>query len=237
MRISENVEMLSIPVDRPGVDMVLHMTLTWDSNNNLVLIDAGVPGQAAAITQAIADAGFDVKNLTHIIITHQDMDHIGSIPELLQIAPAAKLVAHCDEAPYMDGRKMPMRMVANIGRYNDIPAEGKEHVEQSMKEYGEKKYRLKIDQELTDGEVLPICGGIEAVHTPGHMPGHIALFLRGSGIMVCGDAANIKDNAIAGPNPVHTADMDTGMQSVEKIKRYPMTGLVAYHGGFLNLFG
>ena len=234
MRIAENVELLSIPVDRPGVEMVLHMTLTWD-DNHLVLIDAGVPGQAQAIAQAIADAGFDEKKLTHIIITHQDMDHIGSIPDLQQIAPGVKLLAHCEEAPYMDGRKMPVRMASAVERYNDLPPEAKEQIEEGMRDYGSRKYRLKIDQELTDKEVLPICGGIEAVHTPGHMPGHIALFLHPSRIMVCGDAANITNDAISGPNPVHTPDMETGMQSLEKIKGYPMAGLIAYHGGYLEI--
>ncbi|MDR2183099.1 MAG: MBL fold metallo-hydrolase [Clostridiales bacterium] len=234
MRIAENVEMLSISVNRPNADMALHMTLTWD-DDNLVLIDAGVPGQGEAIARAIADAGFDVKNVTHIIITHQDMDHIGSIPELLRMAPGAKLVAHRDEAPYMDGRKMPVRLVSAIQRYDNLPPEGKAQVEEGMRDYGEKKFRLKIDRELADKEVLPICGGIEAVHTPGHMPGHIALFLHQSRIMVCGDAANIEGGQIAGPNPVHTSDMKTGMLSLEKIKGYAMKGIVAYHGGYLDM--
>ena len=234
MNIAKNVKMLSIPIDKPGAEMTLHMTLTWD-DKNLVLMDAGVPGQGQAIAQAIADAGFDVKNLTHIIITHQDMDHIGSILELQKMAPNAKLLAHCEEAPYMDGRKMPVRMVSALERYDDLPPEGKEQVEEGMKDYAERKYRLKIDQELTDKEVLPICGGIEIVHTPGHMPGHIALFLQTSRIMVCGDAANINDGEIAGPNPAFTSDIETGMLSLDKIKGYPMAGMVAYHGGYLEL--
>jgi glyoxylase-like metal-dependent hydrolase (beta-lactamase superfamily II) len=27
---------------------------------------------------------------------------------------------------------------------------------------------VAIDQPLTDGEILPIAGGIEVIHTPGH---------------------------------------------------------------------
>ena len=234
MRIAKNVELLSIPANMPDFDMVLHMTLTWD-DSNLVLIDAGIPGQGEAIAQAIADAGFDVRNLTHIIITHQDLDHIGSVAELQKMAPDVKLIAHCDEAPYMDGRKMPVRMVSALQEYDDLPPEEKEEIEEYMRDYGERKFRLKIDQELADKEVLPICGGIEIVHTPGHMPGHIALFLHASRIMVCGDAANISDGAIAGPNPAYTADMDLGTKSLEKIKEYPISGIVAYHGGYLEI--
>ena len=232
MKIADNAAMLPLTRSVPGREMTLYLTLTWD-DNNLVLIDAGVPEQAQAIAQAIAEAGFDVQNLTHIIITHQDMDHIGSVPDLLKMAPGVKLLAHCDEAPYMDGRKVPARLADFLEKYETFPPETQAQIDDYKKEVNRGKFRLKIDQELTDKEVLPICGGIEVVHTPGHMPGHIALYLRASRIMVCGDAANIADGAIAGPNPIHTADMDLGMQSLEKIKQYPMTGLVAYHGGYL----
>ena len=234
MRIAENVELLSVPVNRPDVEMTLHMTLTWD-DANLVLIDAGIPGQAEDIAKAIAAAGFDAKKLTHIIITHQDMDHIGSVADMQKMAPNAKILAHHEEAPYMDGRKMPIRLATMLEGYDSCPAEIKERINQTKQAYEAGEMTLKIDQELADKEVLPICGGIEVVHTPGHMPGHIALFLQESGTMVCGDAANIADGAISGPNPVHTSDMEMGMQSVEKIKQYPLKGIVAYHGGYLQI--
>jgi len=234
MKIAENAAMLPLVVNIPDREMTLHMTLAWDESN-LVLIDVGMPEQAQAIAQLIADAGFDAKNLTHIIITHQDMDHIGSTLDLLKIAPNAKLLAHCDEAPYMDGRKTPVRLAGLLERYDTFPPEAQEQIDEYKRSIEDGEFRLKIDQELTDKEVLPICGGIEVVHTPGHMPGHIALFLQKSRIMVCGDAANIEDGKISGPNPVHTPDMEMGMQSVEKIKGYPLAGIVAYHGGFLEI--
>ena len=234
MKIAENAAMLPLKVQAPTHEMVLNMTLTWDQDN-LVLIDAGVPEQAQTIAQLIKENGFDVKNLTHIIITHQDMDHIGSISELLRMAPNAKLMAHRDEAPYMDGRKMPIRLAEHLKKYDTFPPEIQTQIDAFKKDWDNGKLTLKIDQELADKEVLPMCGGIEIVHTPGHMPGHITLFLRTSRIMVCGDAANIEGNKIAGPNPVHTSDMETGMQSVEKIKGYPISGIVAYHGGYLKI--
>ena len=233
MKIAENAALISLTENVPGRgEMTWHMTLAWD-DNNLVLIDGGIPEKAQAIAKLIADAGFDVKELTHIIITHQDMDHIGSIPDLLKMAPNAKLLAHCDEAPYMDGRKTPVRLTGLLEKYDTFPPETQAQIDEYKKEAEGGKFKLKIDQELTDKELLPICGGIEVVHTPGHMPGHIALFLHTSRIMVCGDAANIEDGQITGPNPAYTADMTLGMQSVEKIKGYPIAGIVAYHGGYL----
>ena len=234
MKIAENAAMLPLTASVPGREMTFYMTLAWD-DNNLVLMDAGIPEQAQAIAQLIANEGFDVKNLTHIIITHQDMDHIGSIPDLLQMAPGAKLLAHCDEAPYMDGRKTPVRLADLLEKYDTFPPETQAQIDEYKEEMDSGKFKLKIDRELTDKEVLPICGGIEVVHTPGHMPGHIALFLQASSIMVCGDAANIEEGNLAGPNPVHTADMELGSKSLEKIKGYPIAGVVTYHGGYLEV--
>ena len=124
-----------------------------------------------------------------------------------------------------------------LENYDNIPPEAQAQIDEAKKELEKEngQFRVRIDKELTDGEVLPICGGIEVVHTPGHMPGHIALFLRESRVMVCGDAANIADGAITGPNPVHTPDMPLALESLEKIKGYPMAGLVAYHGGYLAI--
>src|SRR6478735_5724306 len=34
---------------------------------------------------------------------------------------------------------------------------------------------LTVEREMTDGEVLPIAGGLRVVHTPGHSPGHVSL--------------------------------------------------------------
>jgi glyoxylase-like metal-dependent hydrolase (beta-lactamase superfamily II) len=64
----------------------------------------------------------------------------------------------------------------------------------------------------------------------------MVLLFKESNIAVCGDAANIRDGELAGPNPVHTYDMEEGMKSLEKIKTIGAKGLVAYHGGYLELY-
>ena len=53
--------------------------------------------------------------------------------------------------------------------------------------------------------------------------------------MACGDGANIFDGQISGPNPIHTHDMPLALSSLEKMKSYDMSGIVAYHGGYLSM--
>lgn len=59
--------------------------------------------------------------------------------------------------------------------------------------------------------------GLEVISTPGHTPGHIAVFDRESGLLVAGDAINTSGGAITGPNPDFTPDMSTAEASVAKI--------------------
>ena len=231
MKIGENVALLSLPHPLPGSDAKIHPVLTWDEEN-LVLIDAGFPGQIDAIKEAIANEGFEAKNLTHLIITHQDLDHIGCMKDLSALAPNLQIMAHIEEAPHMDGRKTPAKLAAMIEKYDTLPEEHKQGIDQAKAKY--QQVQVNFQKELHDKEILPLCGGIEVIHTPGHTPGHIVLFLQKSRILVCGDAANINENQLTGPNPIHTMDMEQGTQSFEHIKNFPKAGLVAYHGGYLE---
>ncbi|MDR1205207.1 MAG: MBL fold metallo-hydrolase [Peptococcaceae bacterium] len=228
MKIAKNIEMLEI-----GAEFgVMYPTLLWD-DHHLVLIDAGDANQIESVKAAISKAGFSAEQLTTVILTHQDLDHIGGVPNLQAIAPSVKILAHEAEAPYMDGRQTPARLAAMEAGYANLSEERK-------REYNHLKavwanLKIHIDQTLSDKEVLPICGGIEAVHTPGHMPGHICLYLRESRVMVGGDALNIENGKLVGPNPGFTQDIVLGNQSLEKVKSYDIQAVVAYHGGLLKL--
>jgi len=228
MKLSQNAALL--PITRDGMGS-LSLVLTWDANN-LVLIDAGIPGQTGDIAKLIENEGFSINNLTHIIITHQDWDHIGCITDIQKLAPAVKIIAHTQEAPYIDGRKIPIKLAERLEQYNTMTEEQQAGVDRWKNMY--ENSPIQITEEVTDGQIFPICGGIEVVHTPGHTPGHITLYLKESRIMVCGDATIARDGKLTGPNPVFTQDMELAIASFEKIKSYDLEGVVAYHGGYIK---
>jgi glyoxylase-like metal-dependent hydrolase (beta-lactamase superfamily II) len=41
---------------------------------------------------------------------------------------------------------------------------------------------------LSDGDLLPVAGGLRVVHTPGHSPGHVSLLVEESRTLITGDA-------------------------------------------------
>jgi glyoxylase-like metal-dependent hydrolase (beta-lactamase superfamily II) len=229
MKLAQNVALLPISIEGMGS---LNLVLAWD-DKNLVLIDAGLPGQTDEIVKAIEGGGFQAENLTHIIITHQDWDHIGCVRELQKIAPNLRVVAHVDEAPYIDGRTMPIKLAARLTQYDTMTEEQRAGINR-WKDMHESA-PITVHEQAQDGQVLPVCGGIEIVHVPGHTPGHIAVYFKESRIIVVGDAANIKDDKVAGSNPIHTHDIAQAEESLEKIKGYELNGIVAYHTGYLPL--
>ena len=229
MKLAQNTALL--PITREGMGN-LSLVLAWD-DKHLALIDAGLPGQADELIQAIADEGFRAEDLTHLIITHQDWDHIGCVADLIKLAPNLKIVAHVDEAPYLDGRKTPIKLAAGLENYDALPQERRGVIDLWKDMY--ENTPIAVTEQVQDGQVLPICGGIEIVHVPGHTPGHIAAYLQQGRIIVCGDAANINGVQIVGANPIYTQDLALADKSLEKIKGYDLSGLVAYHTGFLPL--
>ena len=47
---------------------------------------------------------------------------------------------------------------------------------------------VTVGEELVDGQVLDVAGGLRVVHTPGHSPGHVSYLHEPSGVLVTGDA-------------------------------------------------
>ena len=222
MRIANNVEMLEIV----GENGTLYPVLLWD-DKELILIDTALPGQTELLKDAVKQAGFGFEKITKVILTHHDMDHVGSAKLLRELG--AEMLAHEDEAPYIQGDELSPKLKAMQDRYDEL-TEGERTFFERVKA-GAHMFHTPIDKKLTDDETLPYCGGVETIHTPGHTPGHIALRLLASDIIIAGDAANIENGNLIGANPQHTIDMVKANESFEKIKSLNPVAVVCYHGG------
>lgn len=146
---------------------IVYPTLLWDERN-LVLVDTGIPGQFEKIRKLLEAEGFGLDKLTHIIITHQDSDHIGSLPELIQArGNEVTVLAHEETVPYLTGA-LPL-----IRGTTFAPS-------------------VHVHTALKDRDILPLAGGIQVVFTPGHTPDHISLYHIPTQTLIAGDALNSK---------------------------------------------
>ncbi|MDO6851940.1 MBL fold metallo-hydrolase [Priestia megaterium] len=208
MKISKGVEMLHLEFH----GNIIHPTLLWDQEM-AVLVDTGFPGQIEDLCLAMDAVGVSFDKLKAVILTHQDLDHIGSLPEILQERGSnIKVYAHELDKPYIQG-ELPL---LKDGHLENLP-------------------KGRVDDTLKDGQELPYCGGIRVIHTPGHTPGHISLYLRKSKTLVAGDSMYSVNGKIGGIHAPTTLDIKAAQLSLKKYLDLDIDSMICYHGGLIRL--
>ncbi|WP_436908259.1 MBL fold metallo-hydrolase [Halosimplex marinum] len=179
-----------------------------ETDRGLLLVDAGLPGQAEALGAEIEAAGFGWADVWAVLITHQDGDHAGALASVREETDAV-VFAHEACAPYVDGREEPIK--GDGERYPPVP----------------------VDVELVDEERFRTrAGPMEVVYTPGHAPGHVSLYLPDERLLLAADALTAADGQLQGPSEHFTLDMAEAGQSVARLASLAVDGVLCYHGGF-----
>jgi len=201
-----------------------------DDQNNMVLIDCPLAENYDDLLKIAKEKGVDLSLLTHVILTHQDGDHVASIHLLRKDFPGIKVVASTIEKEYLEKSKKLIRQEQCEAELPSATGERKKELEDSIKMY-ESQEPIQVDIAVEDGEVLDICGGLEIVSSPGHMPGHISVYSRALKALVTGDSMIMSDGELQTANPVYTLDMDESVNTIEKYTKYDIKQVVCYHGG------
>lgn len=188
-------------------------------DDGLTLIDTGLPGSAVAILEAAR--GLD-RPIRRIVLTHAHGDHIGSLDALHQQIPAAEVLASARDARFLAGD---MRL-----------------------DPGEPQLKLRGDYRtvatrptvlVADGDRV---GSFQVVSTPGHTPGHIALFDPRDGTLIAGDAFQTRAGvAVAGtvrllfPFPaLATWSRPLALASARQVRALQPSRLAVGHGEVLE---
>jgi len=209
--------------------VVLRPTLVWDEND-AVLFDTGMPGQTEQLLRAIEEAGIPFERVKAVVLTHQDLDHVGGLPELLRRAQhRIKVWAHAADRPHIEGA-LPLLKTDP----NRMSPEAWAALPESMQSLYKDPPKSKVDDLIEDGMRLPWCGGIAAIHTPGHTDGHLSFFLERSRTLVAGDALVAKDGVLHGPAARTTPNIDEAYDSLQKLIPLAMERIVCYHGGLVE---
>ena len=222
LRLNDDVYVLPLPMVRDGQTHTLNLSLILDSAAGPTLVDAGLPGQLEGIAAALAEAGVEVRDLKRIVLTHQDVDHVGSLHDLVQ-ASGALVLAHETEAPFIDGTERPRFATPEL-------LAARPELRQLM----ERIRWTPVDQPLRDGSHLDVAGGVRIVSTPGHTAGHICLFVERSGTLIAGDALTAGGGRLEGPSQAATQDMATAGLSVGELADLDVRAIVCYHGGVVS---
>ena len=170
---------LSVPL-APGVWRV--PTMRWDLINSFLLrdedgqitiVDAGLRSAPDRLLQALDEIGSGPSDVTRILLTHAHVDHVGGAAQMARHTGRGASV-HAEDAPYVaSGKGPPTDRSTILGR---------------LLRSGAAAQAVPVVEELSDGQVLPLAGGLRVLHTPGHTPGHISLLLPDPRILITGDA-------------------------------------------------
>jgi glyoxylase-like metal-dependent hydrolase (beta-lactamase superfamily II) len=236
MRIANGVEMLEISATIMGKVNVINPTLIWD-NNMAVLIDTGFPGQLPLIREAMLIAEVPFDSLNKIIITHQDIDHIGSLPSILNdSSQTIEVLANKVEKLYIEGEKKLLRLTpeAIAQAEASLPENVPDELRKAFIFRLENPPHAPVDRTVVDGEELSFCGGIVIINTPGHTPGHISLYHKPSKTLITADALIVENGLLQGPVPELALDYRLALKSISKFTAYDIETVICFHGGLFN---
>jgi glyoxylase-like metal-dependent hydrolase (beta-lactamase superfamily II) len=188
--------------------------------DGLTLIDAGLPGSHRKILRYMASLGYAPRDLKRILITHSDYDHVGGLAPL-KAASGARVFASPVEAQAMaEGHASrpvkPRRLITRLlfGLMGGLF----------------KPPRIRVDELLSDGQTLPVLGGLRVVETLGHTPGHISLFAPSAGILFCGDSIVSGEEGLRGSSGANNWDQAKSDESVRKQAALGARILCSGHG-------
>jgi glyoxylase-like metal-dependent hydrolase (beta-lactamase superfamily II) len=191
-----------------------------DGGDELTLIDAGYPGKEAAVFDAIRRIGRSAGQLKHLILTHGHPDHIGSAAAIVR-ETGARTYLHPLDIPLAEsgGPFRPLR--AAPGLLRRVLCKLFYHPDTRLEP-------VAIDQPLTAGEILPIAGGIEVIHVPGHCAGQVALLWHAGRMLF---AADVFSNIMGLGDPIGFESLEEGCASQRKLASLSFDAAGFGHGG------
>jgi glyoxylase-like metal-dependent hydrolase (beta-lactamase superfamily II) len=222
MKVNQDLTVIKLPMEFGGNTHDLNLSLIVDDKHGVAIVDTGMPGSADAILAKLEELGYKPSDLKKILVTHHDIDHIGSIAELKE-KTGAEVYASIGEKPYVEG-DLPFQK-ADPERLKQMP---------QLAEMFAKFRPAKVEHALEFGDVIDFAGGVKLIGTPGHTKGHTSYYLQRTKALVAGDAMTASDGKLNGPNPGATPDFAAAKDSVRDLVPMDIETIVAYHGGIVT---
>lgn len=178
-------------------------------DDTLALFDAGsgtgFQSSVGALPDALAAAGIDPMDITHVIFTHGHPDHLwGALDDFDEalFANATHMMGQAEFDYWMDDAT-----VDSIGAERASFAVG-----------AKRRLEILADDMVLFGDGEMVLPDVRAQLTPGHTPGHMA-FVIGQGadaVMVLGDAIGNDHIAFARPEWTSGSDQDPEMAAATR---------------------
>jgi len=172
----------------------------------VLLVDTGGRGSLPFLQRGLRTLGAGLDDLDLVVLTHYHPDHGGGLGRLMALCHAGVAI-HESESQFVSGETplaMPFRprLLKGVARpvlaslYSGTAA---------------------VDLPLADGDALPWPEEVRIVHTPGHTPGSICLYLPGRKALISGDALQYRLGRLGRPAAAVTQDPTEAARSLGKL--------------------
>ena len=157
-----------------------------EGSDSLLLFDTGVAGQLEQyLLPYLAGIGRSVTEISHVIVSHCDIDHWGGTADARRLAPQAQLLAHADDAVLIGHTELTI-----ADRYQEFQYDhGIGWNADFLELLHERSSPVELDGHLEAGERIDLGGRtVEVLHVPGHSRGHLALWDLTASALIVADA-------------------------------------------------
>lgn len=218
-------------IHRAGTEIVNFYLL--EEGGKVTLVDAGLPAYLPRLQSALGEIGRTLDDVEAIVLTHAHIDHVG-FSQRLQDQRGIPVYAHERELPQASTGKPPRTegsFVTAMLRHRTA----RRVIFHIARNGGAKPPKVARVQTFKDGDQLDVPGRPRAIETPGHSPGHCALYLEQDAALFTGDAL-CGWNTVTGqagpilPPPEFSNSMAQARESLQRIADSGAQTLYYGHG-------
>ncbi len=219
-----------------GVFAVEGKTVNWTliaDGDALTLVDAGWPGYLDDVLASISEIGHQLSDVEAVLVTHAHVDHIGSLPRLLEKHRVPVLLSPTEAAharrEYLE-QAGTTDVVRNLWRPRVLPWALHMMRNGALNDHG-----VSEATDFGDADVIDVPGRPVPIATPGHTSGHTAYLVPGARVLLTGDAL-VTGHALSsttGPQELmgfFHHDRDAMNASLDVIAEVDADAIISGHG-------
>jgi glyoxylase-like metal-dependent hydrolase (beta-lactamase superfamily II) len=190
-----------------------------DTSDGLALFDCGPSSCIPALKAGLAERGYELADVKHLLLSHIHLDHAGAAGALVREHPELQVWVSEVGAPHLVD---PARLERSARR---IYGEWFDELWGELAPVPEGNVRVAADR----------VAGLEVFPAPGHASHHIC-YVDGT-TLYAGDAAGVRiqpSRSVLPPTPPPDVDVEAWYRTFEEIERRAPERLALVHFGFAD---
>lgn len=199
-----------------------------DDGGLVTVVDAGLPGYWRALPAELAAMGRSLDDVTALVLTHGDSDHIG-FAERLRRERRVPVYVHALDAARARGEVKKPSWGWRPVKFGPLLG---------FLVYSARKGGLRIRPvadviPMDDGATLDVPGTPRVIHLPGHTPGSVALHVPSIDALFVGDAMTTRNvlTGVRGPQLApFTLEPDNALSSLARLDGFEAAWVLPGHG-------